>query len=418
MKYFCETEILIPQNVENEKWSVVACDQYTSEPEYWRAVEDYVKDAPSTLKITFPEIYLSEPEGRIEKINRTMEKYIKENIFRPLPDSMIYVERSVGHGRVRRGIVGAIDLEDYDFKKGSSSLIRATEGTVLERIPPRVKIRENAPMELPHIMLLIDDPEKTVIEPIAEHPGKLLYDFDLMQNSGHLTGYQLGREQQERVQNAIAALADPARFEKKYPGKPVLLFAVGDGNHSLATAKTCWESVKRTLTPEEQKSHPARFALAELVNLHDSSLEFEPIHRVVFGVDPEKLLKSLKAYYPDTSAADNGGQHITCRYQKKAEELYIRNGKSSLPVGTLQVFLDEYLQKNGGRVDYVHGADVVERLSDEPGNVGFFLPAMQKSDLFKTVILDGALPRKTFSMGEAWEKRFYYEAKLIRSQKV
>lgn len=418
MKYFCETEILIPQNVENEKWSVVACDQYTSEPEYWRAVEDYVKDAPSTLKITFPEIYLSEPEGRIEKINRTMEKYIKENIFRPLPDSMIYVERSVGHGRVRRGIVGAIDLEDYDFKKGSSSLIRATEGTVLERIPPRVKIRENAPMELPHIMLLIDDPEKTVIEPIAEHPGKLLYDFDLMQNSGHLTGYQLGREQQERVQNAIAALADPARFEKKYPGKPVLLFAVGDGNHSLATAKTCWESVKRTLTPEEQKSHPARFALAELVNLHDSSLEFEPIHRVVFGVDPEKLLKALKAYYPDTSATDNGGQHITCRYQKKAEELYIRNGKSSLPVGTLQVFLDEYLQKNGGRVDYVHGADVVERLSDEPGNVGFFLPAMQKSDLFKTVILDGALPRKTFSMGEAWEKRFYYEAKMIRSQKV
>ena len=406
MKYFCETEILIPQNVENEKWSVVACDQYTSEPEYWRAVEDYVKDAPSALKITFPEIYLSEPEGRIEKINRTMEKYIKENIFRPLPDSMIYAERSVGHGRVRRGIVGAIDLEDYDFKKGSSSLIRATEGTVLERIPPRVKIRENAPMELPHIMLLIDDPEKTVIEPIAEHPGKLLYDFDLMQNSGHLTGYQLEREQQERVQNAIAALADPARFEKKYPGKPVLLFAVGDGNHSLATAKTCWESVKRTLTPEEQKSHPARFALAELVNLHDSSLEFEPIHRVVFGVDPEKLLKALKAYYPDTSATDNGGQHITCRYQKKAEELYIRNGKSSLPVGTLQVFLDEYLQKNGGRVDYVHGADVVERLSDEPGNVGFFLPAMQKSDLFKTVILDGALPRKTFSMGEAWEKRF------------
>lgn len=417
MKYFCETEILIPQNVENEKWSVVACDQYTSEPEYWRAVEDYVKDAPSTLKITFPEIYLSEPEGRIEKINRTMEKYIKENIFRPLPDSMIYVERSVGHGRVRRGIVGAIDLEDYDFKKGSSSLIRATEGTVLERIPPRVKIRENAPMELPHIMLLIDDPEKTVIEPIAEHPGKLLYDFDLMQNSGHLTGYQLEREQQERVQNAIATLADPARFEKKYPGKPVLLFAVGDGNHSLATAKTCWESVKRTLTPEEQKSHPARFALAELVNLHDSSLEFEPIHRVVFGVDPEKLLKALKAYYPDTSATDNGGQHITCRYQKKAEELYIRNGKSSLPVGTLQVFLDEYLQKNGGRVDYVHGADVVERLSDEPGNVGFFLPAMQKSDLFKTVILDGALPRKTFSMGEAWEKRFYYEAKMIRSLK-
>ena len=418
MKYFCETEILIPQNVENEKWSVVACDQYTSEPEYWRAVEDYVKDAPSTLKITFPEIYLSEPEGRIEKINRTMEKYIKENIFRPLPDSMIYVERSVGHGRVRRGIVGAIDLEDYDFKKGSSSLIRATEGTVLERIPPRVKIRENAPMELPHIMLLIDDPEKTVIEPIAEHPGKLLYDFDLMQNSGHLTGYQLEREQQERVQNAIAALADPARFEKKYPGKPVLLFAVGDGNHSLATAKTCWENVKKTLTPEEQKNHPARFALAELVNLHDSSLEFEPIHRVVFGVDPEKLLKALKAYYPDTSATDNGGQHITCRYQKKTEELYIRNGKSSLPVGTLQVFLDEYLQKNGGRVDYVHGADVVERLSDEPGNVGFFLPAMQKSDLFKTVILDGALPRKTFSMGEAWEKRFYYEAKMIRSQKV
>ena len=416
MKYFYDAEIMLPQNVDYEKWSVVACDQYTSEPEYWRNVEECVGEAPSALNIIFPEIYLSEPEGRIERINRTMEQYLREGVLRSLPESMIYVERTVGHGRVRRGIVGAVDLEDYDFQKGSSSLIRATEGTVLERIPPRVKIREKAPLELPHIMLLIDDPEKTVIEPLAEDAGEKLYDFDLMQKSGHLTGYRLSREKQKEVQNKIAALADPKRFAEKYPGKAVLLFAVGDGNHSLATAKTCWENLKKSLTPEERETHPARFALVELVNLHDSSLEFEPIHRVVFGVEPEKLLEALKAYYPDTAEADNGGQHITCRYQGKTRELYIQNGKSSLPVGTLQAFLDDYLGKNGGSVDYIHGADVVERLSDEEGNIGFYLPAMQKSDLFKTVILDGALPRKTFSMGEAWEKRFYLEAKMIRSR--
>ncbi len=415
MKTFRSAEILIPQKVDMMKWSVVACDQYTSEPEYWRKTEELVGEAPSALHVVFPEIYLEEGEERIEKINRKMAEYLQEGIFKAYPSSMIYVERVLGEGKVRRGIVGSVDLEDYEYTPGAGSPVRATEGTVLERIPPRVKIRENAPIELPHVMLLIDDREKNVIEKIDKNNLEKVYDFDLMMDSGHISGYLLGKEEQARISSALDSLADKDIFEKKYDarGKNPLVFAVGDGNHSLATAKTCWENLKKELQEEEWHNHPARFALVELVNLYDASLEFEAIHRVVFGVDPRHVVDCFLRYYEGASLTNNGGQMIRYIYKDGAGFLYVKDAPSQLAAGTLQKFLDEYIERVEGRIDYIHGEDVTEKLSSEEGNIGFLLPAMEKEELFKTVIHDGVLPRKTFSMGEAKEKRFYLEAKKI-----
>ncbi len=400
MNTFRKADILLPKNVDFTKWSVVACDQYTSQPEYWQSAAELVGDAPSTLHLVFPEAFLAEGDARIEKINSNMTKYLEDGIFDEYLGSLIYVERTMSNGKTRRGIVGAVDLEDYDFSKGSQSKIRATEGTVLERIPPRVKIRENAPLELPHIMLLIDDKNKTVIEPI--NVSEVIYDFDLMQGGGHIKGYLLDDSEADRVLSALSHLDETANGN--------LLFAVGDGNHSLATAKTCWENIKATLAPQEQENHPARFCLVEIENIHDDALEFEPIHRVVFATSPEKLIEDFKAYYPETEETDNGGQHIVYTYGGKKGDLYVKNSGSMLAVGTLQNFLDE----KGAEVDYIHGEDVTERLSQKCGNIGFLLPSMEKGDLFRTVIADGALPRKTFSMGEAQDKKFYMEAKKIK----
>lgn len=418
MKTFRPADILIPQNIDMTKWSVVACDQYTSEPEYWKKAEEIVGDAPSALRVVFPEIYLDEGEERIERINAKMEEYLKKGIFAKYPDSMIYVERRMANGSVRRGIVGAVDLEDYEYTPGAGSPVRATEGTVLERIPPRVKIRENAPIELPHVMLLIDDRNKEVIEKIDKSALEKVYDFDLMMDGGHLAGYLLNQAEQTRISDALDRLASKDDFEKRYDarGKNPLVFAVGDGNHSLATAKTCWENLKKELPEEEWHSHPARFALVELVNLYDSSLEFEAIHRVVFGVDPQHVVDCFLRYYEGASLTDNGGQLIRYIYRDGAGYLYVKDAPSQLAVGTLQKFLDEYIEKVEGRIDYIHGEDVTEKLSGEEGNIGFLLPAMEKDELFRTVIHDGVLPRKTFSMGEAKEKRFYLEAKEIRKQ--
>ncbi len=414
-----KANILLPKDTEYMKWSVVACDQYTSQPEYWNEVHTMTDGSPSAYHITFPEVYLgTNDDERIKNINDTMYDYLARFLYE-IPETYIYVERTLANGKVRRGIMGAVDLEDYDFNKGSQSLIRATEGTVLERIPPRVKIRENAPLELPHVMLLIDDDKKTVIEPIAKQAKKLdvVYDFDLMQHSGHLKGMKVSPELSAKLDKAIEKLAGKAAFNKKYSvkDKGVLLFAVGDGNHSLATAKTCWENIKQNLSAEEAENHPARFALVEIVNIHDESLDFEPIHRVVFDVNPEKLVDAFMKYYKGKAAKrNNGGQCIEYMYKGKKGKLYVKDAPSNLAVGTLQQFLDDYIEKNGGKVDYIHGADVTAELAEKDGNIGFILPAMEKGDLFKTVILDGALPRKTFSMGEAEDKRFYLEAKVIK----
>ncbi len=419
MAIFQTADILIPQNVDFTKWSVVACDQYTSEREYWEDVKNIVGDSPSTLNIIFPEVYLEDGDGdeRIKKINATMEEYLQNGIFRELKDTFIYVKRTQPNGKTRHGIVGRLDLEEYDFSKGSQSKIRATEGTIIERIPPRQRIRKNAPLEAPHILILIDDREKSVVEPLESKTDSFekLYDFDLMKNSGHIVGYNVDETSKNEILSSLEKLSDKDAFEAKYgvKNKGVLMFAAGDGNHSLATAKTCWEEIKKGLSDEEIKTHPARYALVELMNIHDETLEFEPIQRVIFDTEPKKLLDALVGHY-NASYTDNGGQRIDYTYQGTEGSIYITETDSNLPVGTLQKFLDKYLAENGGRIDYIHGSDVVRNLAKEENTIGFMVDSMEKNDLFTTVIKDGSLPRKTFSMGEAADKRFYLECKKIR----
>lgn len=404
---FFGAEILLPRFRNDpekmKKWACVACDQYTSEPDYWERVGNFVGDSESTLRVTLPEIWLGEAEKRIPVINQTMERYL-ETVLEPFPDSMIYLERTLRNGKVRKGVIGAVDLECYDYNKGAKSLVRATEGTVLERIPPRVRIREGAPIELPHIMILIDDPGRTVIEPLSGEKLKVAYDFDLMENSGHVRGGFIPADTQARIISALEKLA---------VGENPLLFAMGDGNHSLASAKAYWEEIKPTLTVSERETHPARFALAEIVNIHDDALDFEPIYRVVFGVEPEKLRAELRAYAAALPENDSPAQTITLVTSGGEEDIVFENPTSFLPVGTLQSFLDRFVKESGAKLDYIHGVESVKKLVSRD-SVGFIFRGMEKSDLFPTVIADGALPRKTFSMGEADDKRFYLEARRIK----
>ena len=416
---FYPADILLPANADMHKWAVVACDQFTSQPEYWEEVDRIAGDEPSTLRLILPESKLNDPDvaDQIVKINENMEKYLAEGVFKTYPDALIYLERTQSDGRVRHGLVGKVDVECYDFTPGNGALIRATEGTILERIPPRVRVRENAPIELPHIMLLIDDPKKTVIEPLTgDEEMELVYDFDLMQNGGHLKGWKLTEKQKENVANALRALCTPEAMEEKYGLKDAapLLFCVGDGNHSLATAQRCYKNLKAVTPEEEWDKLPARYALIEVMNNHDDTLEFEPIHRVIFGVDAEKLLNAFKAAYPDAYEGRGEGHCIEYTYEGHKGCITVPNPKMQLAVGTLQTFLDAYLKENGGEIDYIHGEDVTDDLGSKPGNIGFKLPAMGKDQLFKTIISDGVLPRKTFSMGHAQDKRYYVEARKIR----
>ena len=419
---FSPANILLPQDCGLTKWAVVACDQYTSQPEYWERVDQFVGDAPSTLRLILPESKLESEhvEEEIQKINQTMEQYLEEGRLRELEDAMIFLERKLSNGKTRLGLIGKLDLEQYSYEKGSGTPIRATEGTVLSRIPPRMKVRKNAPIELPHIMVLIDDPKKEIIEPFLRKESKkqmqMIYSTTLMEQGGRVSGYLLSKEQADKVQKQLAGLADPARFAQFYhaEGKPVLTYAMGDGNHSLATAKACWEELKPTLSEAERQTHPARYALVELVNLHDDSLEFEPIHRVLFGVDPKQLLADLLAAYPGAHYGAGEGHQITYVLPGERGILTVPHPTAQLEVGTLQTFLDQYLEAHGGKIDYIHGEDVVEQLVQQPDSIGFLLPGMGKDQLFPTVIFDGALPRKTFSMGEAHDKRFYLEARKIK----
>jgi len=413
------------------RWAVVACDQYTSEREYWKKVEDITSGKSSTLNIIYPEVYLQDgdSEKRIAHINENMKKYIDNKVINELDNCLVLVDRKTTHCESRKGLMIALDLECYDYTKGSSALIRATEGTVIDRLPPRIKIRQNASIELPHIMVLIDDPDKTVIEPLFNNVAHFekLYDFDLMMDGGHIKGYKVSDESDiSAFANALSQLAQKDTFCKKYNigcDNDILLFAVGDGNHSLASAKGHWKNVKANLSALEQQNHPARFALVELVNVHDDGLVFEPIHRVLFNVDADNLLREFAAFYGNATCVDECACNSmtqstghTFRYVTASGEgtITINNPISNLEVGTLQVFLDSYIKTHAEvKIDYIHGEDVVTKLGSQPGNMGIYLPSMNKTDLFKTVILDGALPRKTFSMGEAEEKRFYLECRKI-----
>lgn len=418
-RVFKAADILIPkQNTDMTKWAVVACDQYTSEPQYWQKSESIVGDDVSTLRLTLPEIYLESDDvaERISSINKTMIEYINNGVFDEYDDSFVYVERTQNDGRIRKGLVGVIDLDEYDYSKGSKSLVRATEATVAERIPPRVKIRKGAALELPHIMILIDDPDMSVIEPLSDMKTnfKKVYDFELMQNSGSAVGYILSESAKQSVYCALDALQDKEKFNAKYSlqNEEVLTYAMGDGNHSLATAKTCYEQLKAENPDVDLSNNPARYALVEIVNLHSEALQFEAIHRIVTNVDVDDIMNKMT----QTLGLCKGknGQSFEVVINGIHKSYSVTKPTSNLTVGSLQGFLDDYLKNSSASIDYIHGIEVVDELSKVQNSIGFVLPDMDKSELFPTVIKDGALPRKTFSMGHAWDKRFYIECRKIK----
>lgn len=417
MTAFSTANILLPKldSKGMTKWAVVACDQYTGEPQYWEKTAELVGDAPSTLRLILPEVYLDKPdrEKRIADINAAMADYLRSGLFETYKDCFILTKRTQADGRLRVGLVGVIDLEMYDYNKGGKSQVRATESTVPSRIPPRVKIRMDAPLELPHIMVLIDDEKNTVIEPLLEKELQNVYNFELLQNGGRIEGYVVDKGNAKSVLDALDRLADKVKFNARYgsdsENENILLYAMGDGNHSLAAAKECYEQKKREGSPDAALS---RYALAEIVNLHSPALEFEAIHRIVTGVDPKALMDDM------TDALElgtNGTQKFSVVIGDSVRVYSIGKPTSNLTVGSLQGFLDKYLAENGGTVDYIHGEDVVKRLCKADNNIGFLLPSMKKSELFPTVIKDGALPRKTFSMGHANDKRYYCEARIIKN---
>lgn len=425
-------KLLMPrEGIDLSKWAVIACDQYTSQPDYWNNADAIVGDAPSTLRLTLPEVYLEQPDvkERTAKIQDAMLRYQQDGTLTEYEPGMMLVERTTKSG-TRRGVVLSFDLEAYDYQAGSQSLIRPTEKTVVERIPPRLAVREGASLELPHIMLLIDDPDRKVIEPLFadKNAFRRAYDTDLMLDGGHLSGWFVpeGKETAALIER-LNGLADSETFNKKYglTGEhAVLPYAVGDGNHSMATAKANWERIKQDLSEEERQDHPARFVLAEVVNIHDDSLEIEGIHRVLFHIHPREVFQAADdffrlhggmAYCGDPkSAPSTNVQSFPCMFHGEQVTLCIVDSPWALPVATLQNFLDDFLEKNPkSHIDYIHGADVVRELSQDARNMGFLLPDPAKEDLFRGVILDGVLPRKTFSMGEAQEKRYYMEARKI-----
>lgn len=429
-------ELLLPnKDVDMTKWAVVACDQFTSQPDYWNETEKIVGDAPSTLRIMLPELYLDKPDEaeRIASINAHMKEYVEKGVLENKGEGFAYVVRSVD-GKTRKGLIVALDLENYDYTKGSTTLIRATEGTIVERIPPRLRIRKDAPLEMPHILVLIDDPERTVIEPIGERLDKTekLYDFDLMQKGGHIKGYLVKDEGQIKgAIDALTALIDKDAYAKKYnTDQAPLLFAMGDGNHSFATAKANWERIKAEKGLTAKDEHPARYCLVELENVHDEGIVFEPIHRVIFNVGDKAVewisnklteqngsceVRNFNSMDELHKAMDGKAGHVIPFVNGKGVGcFYVEHPAAQLEVGTLQNALDILIKETAGAtIDYIHGADVVMDLGTKEGNMGFLLPHMDKSAFFRTVIFDGALPRKTFSMGEANEKRYYLECRSI-----
>ena len=417
MTAFKAADILLPKNTDMEKWAVVACDQYTSEPDYWADLKGIIGGAPSTLDLILPEVYLGEGDvgQRIDAIHAKMKDYISKDIFEEHKDALIYLERKQNDGKVRAGLVGCIDLEQYDYSKGSSTQVRATEATVVERIPPRLKVRRGADIELSHIMILIDDEGRSVIEPLeARKEGfAKVYDTPLTKKGGSIKGWLLDEKSKAEVLSALDKLGSKEEFERKYglSDTPVLLYAMGDGNHSLATAKAYYEELKAANPGKDMSNHPARYALCEIVNLHSPALEFEAIHRIVTNTNIDALMQALtKALSLSDEPAE---QKITVVKNGAHTDMYVHTPLSKLAVGSLQSALDKLLPEIGGEVDYIHGTEVVDELSKKDGAIGFILPDMGKNELFPTVIADGALPRKTFSMGHAWDKRYYMEARRI-----
>ncbi len=400
-----QAKILLPNTTDFTSWACIACDQFTSEKEYWDELEHWVRGKKTTLDLVLPEIYLNNnARARIAKINQNIKSYLNDGVFKELEPGFILTVRKTPYVPRRIGLVGMIDLDEYEFSQKSSALIRATEGTIEERIPPRLKIRKDADFEFPHVMVLFDDEERVITEKLYENRAQLekLYDFDLNMGGGHIEGYFV--PDYNSVLEGFSKLLDEDRLVKKYGTADKFAFAVGDGNHSLATAKTHWNNIKANLSEEERLAHPARFALVELVNIYDEGIYFEPIFRYVLGVDKEKFLKGL-------SEVDGGEMRIYVD-----DRLEYVAGDNQLPEGIRAVdkYIKEYIDKNGGEVDYVHGESNLFKLVDSRSDaVGILFEKLDKSDLFKYVSKNGAFPRKTFSMGEGVEKRYYLEGRRI-----
>ncbi len=422
-------EVLLPKGCNWQKWAVIACDQYTSQPEYWQKVADFVGDDPSTLHIILPEIYLENENKQetIARINKNMDVYLND-VLEPCGEGFVFVRRQIGKG-VLNGLVCMVDLEDYEYTKGSENLIRATEDTILERIPPRVEIRKDAKMESPHIILLFEDKDDILFKKLNAEKDEMqkLYDFDLMQDSGHIEGRLVPKDLEGYIVETFANIKEKA-------GDPPFLFAVGDGNHSLATAKACYEQLKKDDGEDIAKGSPARYALVELVNIYDKALVFRPIHRVLFGVGAidcsAALTKIIReqggedvscAWYQSLRQAEDqikkipAGSHIFRMYtQDFIGVLCVGKPSSTIEAATLQNALDVYLEGTGVNIDYIHGDNAAQELGSMEGNLSFLLPTMDKASLFEAVRRDGRLVRKTFSMGEADDKRFYLECRKIK----
>lgn len=406
MKTLKPFDILLPDVAEPEKFAVVSCDQFTSQRDYWEKLAAEVGDAPSALKLIFPEVYLEDGDAkeRIAAINATMQSYLDGGVFRTLKDSFVLVKRETAYGNTRLGIVAPVDLEEYSYVHPTEATIRATEGVVANRIPPRLAIRENAPIELPHVMLLIDDRDKSIIEPYYKKRGELekLYDFDLNMNGGHLTGWRL---------DAHEVMAKLDVYAKKVRGlygvDTDFVFAVGDGNHSLATAQAHWKNVRKGLSAEERENHPARFALVEIENLHCDGIIFEPIHRFVFGVDDADFVLYMSTVLK--------GESRLKMFTTNMEYSIAVNANNTEAIAEVQDAIDAYVSSHpGASVDYIHGLENLHSVADSSDGVAVQMPCIEKAELFGYVAEHGNLCRKAFSMGEAEEKRYYFEAKKIR----
>ena len=417
-RIFDRADLLLPQNCDMTKWSVVACDQFSSQPEYWAALEHETAGVPSTLHLMLPEAYLEERDqfAEAERINAEMEHYLAQGVFRELKDSYIYLERTLKSGDIRRGLLGVLDLEAYDYAADSVSPIRATEGTVEKRLPPRVRVRQGAALEMPHIMVFIDDPSDSVMGSLAASRDGFptLYDFDLSAGGGHIRGWQIAGEAACAIEKTIDGLADPALLRKKYGNAAPVLFAMGDGNHSLATAKKCWEAIRENISQEERDSHPARYSLVELVNIHDDAIVFEPIHRVLFDTDPDTFFADAENAFSALNGPADSCHVLRLLTPAGEREITVRGLSIGQLIGAAEDFCQKYLAAHGGRIDYIHNDETAVGMGRRPGCAAILLPKMEKGELFPSVARTGPFPKKSFSIGHAEDKRYYLECRRIR----
>ena len=417
-RVFRPCELLLPANCDMGKWSVVACDQFSSQPEYWDALDAAVGDAPSTLRMMLPEAYLESRDQleQAEKINAKMREYLAGGVFRTVPEGYVYLERTLTGGAVRRGLVGALDLEAYNYSKDSRTPIRATEGTIESRLPPRVRVRRDAILEMPHVMVFVDDAENRLLGPLAEKSGELpkLYDFELCCGGGHLRGWRVAGADAQAVGAAIDELSDPAALMEKYRNAAPAVFAMGDGNHSLAAAKKYWEELKPGLSESERKTHPARFGLVELVNIHDAAVTFEPIHRVMFATDAADFIAGAKSYWAGRGSGTGAAHRIRLVSAGADEALEVRSLTIGGLIGAAEDFCQGWTSSHGGRVDYIHNNDTAEAMGRRPGCAAILLPRMEKNELFPSIIHSGPFPKKSFSIGRAEDKRYYLECRKIK----